>query len=81
METLLKATTDAGIPDSEAKPFIEDEYEGLQEVKMMIREQKSNGIDAVPYVVIEGRRRDFTLEGAKEVEEYVKTLEQVIKES
>lgn len=80
-ETLLKATADAGIPESEARAFIEDEYEGLQDVKMLIREQASNGIDAVPYVVIEGKRRDFTLQGAKEVEEYVKTLEQVIKES
>jgi len=32
-------------------------------------------------VIIEGKRRDFTLQGAKEVDEYVKTLEQVIKES
>lgn len=80
-ETLLKATADAGISEAEARAFIEDEYEGLQDVKMLIREQAGNGVDAVPYVVIEGKRRDFTLQGAKEVEEYVKTLEQVIKES
>ncbi|KAI9880502.1 MAG: hypothetical protein M1830_002542 [Pleopsidium flavum] len=79
--TLLKATTAAGIPVAEAKVFIEDENEGLQEVKMLIREQAGNGIDAVPYVVIEGKRRDFTLQGAKEVGEYVKALEQVVKES
>ena len=48
---------------------------------MLIREQAGNGIDAVPYVVIEGKRRDFTFQGAKEVSEYVKALEQVIKES
>jgi len=48
---------------------------------MAIREQASNGIDSVPYVVIEGRRRDVTIQGAKEVEEYVKSLQQVIKES
>ncbi len=48
---------------------------------MLMREQKSNGIDSVPYIVIEGKRRDFTLKGAKEVAEYVKTLESVIKES
>lgn len=48
---------------------------------MMIREQASNGVDAVPNIMIEGKRRDFTLEGAKDVAEYVKTLEQVIKES
>jgi predicted DsbA family dithiol-disulfide isomerase len=38
-------------------------------------------VDAVPYVVFEGKRRDFTLEGCKEVDEYVKVLEQVVKES
>jgi len=48
---------------------------------MLIREQAGNGVDAVPYVVIEGKKRDFTLEGAKEVAEYVKVLEQVAKES
>jgi predicted DsbA family dithiol-disulfide isomerase len=48
---------------------------------MLIREQAGNGIDAVPYVVLEGKRRDFTLEGAKEVEDYVKEFEKVAKES
>ena len=48
---------------------------------MMIREQAGNGVDAVPYIVVEGKRRDFTLEGAKEVDEYVKILQQVTKES
>ncbi|EKG20395.1 hypothetical protein MPH_02321 [Macrophomina phaseolina MS6] len=80
-DTLLRATAAAGIPESEAKPVIEDESEGLMDVKMMMREQKSNGIDAVPHVVIEGRRRDVTLEGAKEVDEYVKALQRVIKEN
>lgn len=41
---------------------------------MLLQEQRVNGVNAVPYVVIEGRRRDFTLEGAKEVGEYVKIL-------
>lgn len=60
---------------------MQDESEGLMEVKMLIREQAGNGVDAVPYIVVEGRRRDLTLEGAREVDEYVKTLEKVIKES
>jgi hypothetical protein len=34
----------------------------------------------VPYVVLEGRRRDLTLEGAREVDEYVKSLRQIVKE-
>ena len=48
---------------------------------MMIREQTTDGVDSVPYVVLEGKRRDFTLVGAKEVEEYEKVLHQVAKES
>jgi predicted DsbA family dithiol-disulfide isomerase len=79
-ETLLKAAVDAGISETEAKAFIDDEYEGIQDVKMLIREQASNGIDSVPYIVVEGRRRDITLQGAREVEEYVRTLEQIMKE-
>ena len=51
------------------------------DVKMLIQEQAGNGVDAVPYIIMEGKRRDVTLEGAKEVEEYVKALQQIIKES
>jgi predicted DsbA family dithiol-disulfide isomerase len=47
---------------------------------MLIREQASNGVDAVPYIVIEGRRRDITLQGAKEVDEYIRALERIMKE-
>ena len=35
----------------------------------------------VPYVVVEGKRRDFTLVGAQEVAEYLGTLEAVAKEA
>jgi len=80
-ETLLAATNEAGIDEKEAKAFIEDEDEDLMDVKMAIREQAGNGVDSVPYIVVEGKRRDFTLIGAKDVNEYVKTLEQCIKES
>ncbi|MCJ1418474.1 hypothetical protein MMC32_004822 [Xylographa parallela] len=80
-ETLLKATMGAGIVEAEARQFIDDEDEGLQEVRMLVREQAGNGVDSVPYIVFEGRRRDLTLEGAKEVPEYLKVLEQVAKES
>ena len=47
----------------------------------MVREQASNGIDTVPNIMIEGKRRDITLVGAKEVEEYTKALKQIVKES
>ena len=72
---------DAGISESEAKPFIQDKDDGLMDVKMAIREQGGNGIDSVPYIVIEGKRRDLTLVGAKEVEEYEKALHTIVKES
>ncbi|KAI6855970.1 thioredoxin-like protein [Hortaea werneckii] len=80
-DTLLRAAMEAGISDTEAQAFIDDEDEGLMDVKMLIREQAGNGIDSVPYIVIEGKRRDLTLVGAKEVGEYTKALNQVIKES
>ncbi|KIW63120.1 hypothetical protein PV04_09995 [Phialophora macrospora] len=80
-ETLLKATTDAGIPESEARPFIEDKDDGLMDVKNMVRQQAGNGVDAVPTIMFEGKRRDITLVGAKEVEEYEKTLKQIVKET
>lgn len=80
-DTLLKAAKDAGIDEAKAEAFVGDEYEFLAETKMLIREQASNGIDTVPYIVLEGKRRDFTIEGAKEVEEYLKEFEKVVKES
>lgn len=80
-DTLLKATTDAGISESEAKPLIEDKNDGLLDVKNMVRQQAGNGVDAVPTIMIEGKRRDITLVGAKEVEEYTKALKQIVKES
>lgn len=35
----------------------------------------------MPYIVFEGKRRDFTLEGAREVGEYVKAMEGVAREA
>lgn len=80
-ETLMKAVLEAGVEEKEARRVVEDEELGLRDVEAVIREQKGNGIDAVPYIVIEGKRRDVTIEGCREVEEYVKNLERVIKES
>ncbi|RMZ87703.1 hypothetical protein DV736_g5067, partial [Chaetothyriales sp. CBS 134916] len=79
--TLLTATTAAGIPESEARTFIDDRDDGLFDVKNKIQEQAHNGVDSVPYIVLEGKRRDITLIGAKEVEEYEKALAQIVKES
>jgi predicted DsbA family dithiol-disulfide isomerase len=80
-ETLLKALAEAGVDEGEAKTFVEDKDEGMMDVKMAVREQAGNGIDSVPYIILEGKRRDITLVGAKEVEEYEKALAQIVKES
>lgn len=80
-ETLVGACIAAGVGEEEAKGFVTDEERDLKEVEARIAEQKGNGVDAVPVVVMEGKRRDLTFVGCKEVEEYRKGLEQIIKES
>lgn len=80
--TLLKAAADAGIPEEEARQVVvEDRTEGLSLVRELIREQNRNAVDSVPNIVFEGKRRDITLVGAKEVEEYEKALASIVKES
>ena len=76
-DTLMHAARAAGLSDEEARRVVEDEDEGLMETKMLEREQRSNGVDAVPVVVLEGRKRDFTLEGARTVDEYRRELARV----
>lgn len=78
--TLLLAALAAGIDPQEAEAFVGDEYEGLPETKMLMQEQRANGVDSVPLVVVEGRKRDFTVQGAKEVDEYLAVLERVVGE-
>ncbi|KAL8866502.1 MAG: hypothetical protein Q9174_006269 [Haloplaca sp. 1 TL-2023] len=73
-DTLLKAAKAAGVNETDAAAFLDDEYEGLQETKMLLREQAGNGVDSVPYITFEGRRRDFTLVGAKETAETANAL-------
>lgn len=79
-DTLTKACLAAGLSEQEAKEVVEG-GDMTMETKAAIQEQVGNAVDSVPYVVIEGRRRDFTLVGAKAVEEYEKALGQVVKES
>jgi len=79
-ETLIKACTAAGLGEEEAKKVVEDSDEELGETKAAIREQAGNGVDSVPYVIFEGRKRDFTCVGAKSVAEFEKVLGQVAKE-
>ncbi|RDW82143.1 hypothetical protein BP6252_03255 [Coleophoma cylindrospora] len=80
-DTLYQACKDAGIEEREAKVVIEDEYEALMDVKNLILEQQGNGVDSVPFVTIEGRKRDLTIQGANEVGDYVKALQTIVKES
>lgn len=81
-ETLLRACRDVGLSEDDAKKLVEQNRdEGLSETRMAIREQAGNGVDSVPYVVFEGKRRDFTEIGAKSVEEYGKVLDRITKEA
>lgn len=80
VETLMAACEEAGIEKGEAERLIASE-DGLRETKSMVLEQKMDGVDSVPTIRIEGGRRDITLVGAKSVDEYVKALVTIAKES
>lgn len=80
-QVLIEACVEAGIAEAEAREVVEDESEGKIETRNMIRMASMDGVDAVPHILIEGRKRDFTLIGAKEVADYAKALQTVIKES
>lgn len=80
-ETLVAACVEAGVDEKEARRVVEDESEGLIDVKGLLRESAQNGIDSVPTIVFEGRRRDVTIVGAKEVGDYIKAMETIAKES
>lgn len=73
-ETLLRACADAGVPGEEARRIVEDESVWAAETREALNEQVGNGVDAVPFVYVEGRRRDIGLEGCREVGEYVRVL-------
>lgn len=79
-ETLMAACLEAGIDGGKAEAVVEDDSEGAMEVKAALRESVANAIDSVPHIVFEGRRRDLSLVGAKEVHEYIKAMETIAKE-
>ncbi|KAF2759062.1 thioredoxin-like protein [Pseudovirgaria hyperparasitica] len=79
VETLVGCLGEVGVGEGEARAFVEGE-EGEEEVRGLVRGMGRDGVDSVPHVVVEGRRRDFTETGAKEVEAYVTVLEKVAKE-
>ncbi|KAH8911822.1 thioredoxin-like protein [Coniochaeta sp. PMI_546] len=80
--TLVAACEEAGIGSDDAKSLVTERKEdGLRETKRMVVEQRMEGVDSVPTIRLEGRRRDITLVGAKSVDEYVKALVTIAKES
>ncbi|TQS33208.1 hypothetical protein Golomagni_06454 [Golovinomyces magnicellulatus] len=79
-DTLLEACVEAGIDEAEAKKVVDNKELGLRNVKDKLRTVAMD-TDAVPVVVFEGKRRDLTLTGAKQIADYVKALETVAKES
>jgi predicted DsbA family dithiol-disulfide isomerase len=79
-DTLLEACVEAGLDETEALALIQDKTRGERQVRYGMREV-ARDLDAVPVVSVEGKRRDITLTGAKDVSAYVKALETVIKES
>jgi predicted DsbA family dithiol-disulfide isomerase len=79
--TLITACLAAGLSHTESEELVNDENVYARQTRAAIQEQAGNGVDSVPYVVFEGRKRDFTLIGAKTVEEYGKVLGRVEKEA
>lgn len=79
-EVLIASCIEAGISEEEANKVVLDKELGLDEVQSKLSEIRRD-IDAVPVVAIEGKKRDITLTGSKEIEEYLKALERIAKES
>lgn len=79
-DTLVESCLEAGISEKEAKEVVEDKSKGEKVAKERLRSVAMD-VDAVPVVTVEGKRRDMTLTGAKQVVEYIKAMETVIKES
>lgn len=79
-ETLVAACVEAGVAEDEAREVVADRERGLRQVRDRLR-MNGEDVDAVPVVMVEGKRRDLTLTGAKEVADYVKALQTIVKES
>jgi predicted DsbA family dithiol-disulfide isomerase len=82
VETLVAACLEAGINSKDAERLAgEGQEDALRETRGLVLEQQMEGVDSVPTIRLEGRRRDITLVGAKSVDEYVKALVTIAKES
>ncbi|KAL8392956.1 hypothetical protein RB595_002954 [Gaeumannomyces hyphopodioides] len=80
---LVAACVEAGLPKAEARALVVEDRggRGLAEVRRAMAEQRIDGVDSVPRVLLEGRKRDITLVGAREVVEYSKAIQTIVKES
>ncbi|KAF7542945.1 hypothetical protein G7Z17_g11142 [Cylindrodendrum hubeiense] len=79
-DTLIAACVTAGVPEEQAKALVADREKGQKQVKEKIRTVGMD-VNAVPVVMVEGRRRDLTLDGLKTIADYVKALKTIVKES
>lgn len=79
-DVLAEACAEAGIDAGEAAAAVRDKGMGAERCRREIRAAGAD-VEVVPVVVVEGRRRDLTLRGAREVGQYVAALETVVKES
>ncbi|KLU86538.1 hypothetical protein MAPG_05550 [Magnaporthiopsis poae ATCC 64411] len=80
---LVAACVEAGLSEAEARVLVVEDRggRGLAEVRRAIAEQRINGVDSVPWILMEGRKRDITLVGAKDVAEYAKVVQTIVRES
>lgn len=79
-DTLVESCVEAGVEKAEAEDVVRDKSKGERAAREKLRSVAMD-VDAVPSVKFEGRKRDITLTGAKDISDYVQTLETIIKES
>lgn len=77
---LIASCVEAGISEDEATKVVLDKELGLVEAQTKLREVRRD-IDGVPVVTFVGKKRDITLTGAREVEDYLRAMERIAKES
>lgn len=77
--TLAAALQRAGLQTDWLAAYLASDAD-KEEVAEQVQEAMMAGIDGVPHVVFEGRRRDLTLVGNKEPAEYLRAMVQVLKE-
>lgn len=79
-DTLVDSCVEAGVDRGEAEDVVGDKSRGERAAREKLRSVAMD-VDAVPSVRFEGRKRDITLTGARDVSDYVEALQTIIKES